>query len=358
MTRCQGRRIVLVGGAGFIGHHLALTCARLGASVSVIDCLRVNNLLSFAGAGPQMSNRELYLRVLTERLDLLRGAGVRLYTQDARDLRSMRRLLQHIRPDVIVHLAGIAHADRSNQAPHAAFQNTLTTLENSLDAIRGDLEHFVFFSSSMVYGNFPSGRVTEETPCSPMGMYGALKYSGEHLVVAHHQVFGVPYTIVRPSALYGERCVSRRVVQVFIENALRGEPLTVDGDGTDRLDFTYIGDLVDGIIRVLTREESRNEVFNLTYGRSRSIEELLAALRCEFPDITVQTRPKNRLMPDRGTLCVDKARRMIGYEPQYPLERGVAQYVQWYRSLRQSSAAATMVEMPPTSAVPTLAVPS
>ena len=75
-----------------------------------------------------------------------------------------------------------------------------------------------------------------------------MKFGGEKLVIAYGQVFGLPFTIIRPSALYGERCISRRVGQVFIENALRGQDLVIKGDGDECLDFTYIGDLVDGAV--------------------------------------------------------------------------------------------------------------
>ena len=130
----------------------------------------------------------------------------------------------------------------------------MRTLENALDTVRERKPHFIFFSSSMVYGNFEGEAVTEERVCEPLGIYGALKYAGEKLVIAYHQVFGLPYTIVRPSALYGERCVSRRVGQAFIENALRGLDVTINGDGSDCLDFTYIDDLVQGIVLCMGRE--------------------------------------------------------------------------------------------------------
>ena len=99
----------------------------------------------------------------------------------------------------------------------------------------------------MVYGNFNNKTVNENTECHPLGIYGALKFSGEKLVIAYNQVFDLPYTIVRPSALYGERCISRRVGQIFIENAIKSAPIAVDGDGNDKLDFTYIEDLMQGV---------------------------------------------------------------------------------------------------------------
>src|SRR5204863_4990605 len=141
------------------------------------------------------------------------------------------------------------------------------TLENALDAVRDRKPHFIFFSSSMVYGNFEGAAVTEERACDPLGIYGALKYAGEKLVIAYHQVFGLPYTIVRPSALYGERCVSRRVGQVFIENAMRRQDIVIKGDGRETLDFTYVGDLVDGLCKCIELPEAKNQIFNLTYGR-------------------------------------------------------------------------------------------
>ncbi|MEE9130995.1 MAG: NAD(P)-dependent oxidoreductase [Phycisphaerales bacterium] len=331
------RKIALIGGAGFIGHNLALALSSRGADVFIIDSLRVNNLLAFSNADPSTPNRDLYLRLINERQRLLRAADIPVYTQDARDEQALVDLLGMIRPQVLVHLAGISHADRSNRQPHDAFEHTLHTLENTLACARDWLEHFIFFSSSMVYGHFCSGIVTEETPCNPIGIYGALKFSGEKLVIAHNQVFGLPYTIIRPAALYGHRCVSRRVVQVFIENARGGETLTVAGDGAERLDFTFIEDLITGIIQIIQSDESRGETFNLTFGRSRSIAELVEVVRAQFPKISIEYRPKNRLMPDRGTLCVDKARALLGYDPHWPIERGVAQYIKSYGSLGEPS---------------------
>jgi nucleoside-diphosphate-sugar epimerase len=146
-------------------------------------------------------------------------------------------------------------------------------------------------------------------------------------------VFNLPYTIVRPSALYGERCVSRRVGQAFIENALRGIPLTINGDGTDALDFTYIGDLVQGITLCIEKPAARNQVFNMTFGGARSLNQMADIVKQAFPGIEVKYNPRDALMPERGTLSVEKARKLIGYEPQFPLEKGFVRYIDWYKGL-------------------------
>lgn len=333
MNQIAGRKIIITGGAGFIGHHMAIALRKLGAQVDVIDSLQVNNLSSFAGNTDNISNRNLYLQLIHDRLNLLHDAGVSVHVIDARDYQQMSPLIANLKPNVIVHLAAIAHANRANKNPYSTFDHSLRTLENALDCAREQVDHFIYFSSSMVYGNFAEEAVTEQTVCEPLGIYGALKYAGEKMVIAYKQVFNLPYTIIRPSALYGERCVSRRVGQVFIENALRGVKLTVAGDGSDRLDFTYVEDVVNGIIRCIEHPAARNQIFNMTYGSSRSISQMVDILRQHLPSIEVTYEKKDALMPDRGTLSVEKARRLIGYEPEWSLEKGFPKYIQWYQNL-------------------------
>jgi nucleoside-diphosphate-sugar epimerase len=326
-----GQCVALVGGAGFIGHHLALALKRAGADVHVVDGLQVNSLGAHANTLGD-PNAALYVQLIYDRLALLRAAGVPLHVLDARDYHALSRCLGEIKPGTIVQLAAVAHANRANKDPYSTFDHSLRTLENALDCAR-DGQHFIYFSSSMVYGDFNGQTATEDQRCEPLGIYGNLKYGGERLVIAYQQVFGMPYTIVRPSALYGERCVSRRVGQAFIEGALRGATLTIDGDGTGALDFTYIEDLVRGLILCIAREAARNEVFNLTYGFARSLNQLIGMVREHFPGVRVEYQPRRERLPERGTLSIDKARRLLGYEPAFPLEQGLARYVAWYKDL-------------------------
>jgi nucleoside-diphosphate-sugar epimerase len=335
IAEVKNRRVALIGGAGFIGHNLALRLRKLEADVHVVDSLQVNNLGAFSSVVGD-PNKALYLHLINARMQLLNEHAVPLHVVDARDYHALSRTLSEIRPEIVVQLAAIAHANRSNKDPFSTFDHSLRTLENALDFSRGEgtgVSRFVYFSSSMVYGNFNDYAVTEDSRCEPMGIYGALKYGGERLIVAYNQVFNLPYTIVRPSALYGERCVSRRVGQAFIENALRGLPLTVNGDGSDELDFTYINDLVQGLILCIAHPAAQNQIFNLTYGGARSLNQMIEIMRREFPGVEVKYNPRDALMPERGTLCIDKARRLLGYEPQFPLEKGFVDYIAWYKDL-------------------------
>ena len=328
----RGKRIALVGGAGFIGHNLALALSARGAAVDIVDSLQVNNLLSFASRA-DLHNRELCMRILNQRLDLLRAAGVPLHPQDARDYHALSRILGQIKPQVIVHLAAVSHAGYANKDPYSTFDHSLRTLENALDYAKGQVEQFVFLSSSMAYGDFQTAEVTEDHPLNPIGIYGALKVGGEKLVIAYGQVAGLPYTIIRPSALYGPRCVSRRVGQVFIEGALAGTRLRVDGDGGERLDFTYIDDLVEGLCLAIQHPAALNQTFNMTYGSARAIADLIALLRRHFPDISVEYVERDTLMPVRGTLSIQKARELLGYAPKFPVDIGFPMYIEWYKGL-------------------------
>ena len=325
---------MLIGGAGFIGHNLALHLKSLGAEVVVVDSLAVNNFTAFASYEEGRDNSELCLDIIHDRLNLLRKHNIPLYIQDARDYNALTKLLVKLEPQVIVQLAAVAHAGRSNKDPYSTFDHSLRTLENALDNARSPgVDHFIYFSSSMVYGDFDGAAVDESSPCEPLGIYGALKFAGEKMVIAYNQVFDLPYTIVRPSALYGERCVSRRVGQIFIENAMAGDKLRIDGDGSDQLDFTYIDDLVGGLCLAIEHPAARNETFNMTYGRSRSIQELADIIKEHFPDTEIEHVERDRLMPFRGTLNIEKAQRLLGYSPQNPIEGGISRYIDWYREI-------------------------
>lgn len=336
MESIKNKKILLIGGGGFIGHNMAIEFQKLGATVDIIDSLQVNNLYAFGRASGEILNRDLYIKIINQRLDLLRDYDIPLHLQDAREYHALSSIITDIAPDVIIQLAAVSHANKSNKDPYSTFDHSFRTLENALDNNKERKAHFIYFSSSMVYGHFEQEAVTEETPCNPLGIYGALKYSGEKLVIAYNQVFDMPYTIIRPSALYGERCVSRRVGQIFLENAVQGKNVTIHGNGSDKLDFTYIQDLIEGIRCVIENPKSKNETFNLTFGQGREIREMANILQENFPNIEIEYKSKDNLTPDRGTLSIEKARRLIGFEPQWPLEKGYRQYIEWYKNLKSS----------------------
>jgi nucleoside-diphosphate-sugar epimerase len=333
----KNKKIVIIGGAGFIGHNLSLELKKLRANITVIDNLKVNNLYSLNHKNSKFPFPKLTKKIVIERLRLLKKNKIKIYKTDARDHKKLHLVLNKIKPNVIIHLAAVSHANKSNIDPHTSFDNSLRTLENSLDYAKNKIEHFVFLSSSMVYGDFKKKIVLEKDICSPKGIYAGLKFSAEQIIKSYGQIFNLPYTIIRPSALYGERCISRRVGQIFIENAINNVSLTVGGDGNEKLDFTYIKDLIQGIICVLKSKKSIQETFNLTYGNSRSINTMLTLLKKEFPNIQVNYVKRDKFMPVRGTLSNLKAKKLLNYSPRWNLEKGYIRYIKWYKKIFAAS---------------------
>ena len=329
----KNKKILIIGGAGFIGHNLALKLKSLKASVMIVDGLNINNLESLRKNTHNLPHPKLSMKILKERIRLIKKNKIPLKKVDARNYFKLSKVFNEFKPSVVVHLAAVSHANRSNKDPHSTFDHSLRTLENALDNSRGVVDHFIFLSSSMVYGNFKKSTVNENDRCEPLGIYAALKYSAETIIKSYHQVFQLPYTIVRPSALYGERCISRRVGQIFIENCLNQKKINIEGDGKEKLDFTYIQDLVYGIVEIIKNKKSKNNIFNITYGNAQPINRLIEILKKDFPKLKVEYSKRDKLMPKRGTLSNIKAKNLINYKSKWPLTKGYKEYISWYKEL-------------------------
>lgn len=326
------KKVLIIGGCGFIGHNLALFLKKKSFDVTIFDSLSINNYFSFKK--DNLPNKNYYLKILKQRQDLIKKNKIKLIIGDARNYSVISKNVDALKPNYLIHLAAIAHANISNKDPYSTFDNSMRTLENTLDACRslGYLKRFIYLSSSMVYGNFKKKVVTEKEICEPLGIYAGLKFGCEKLVVGYNQVFKMPYTIIRPSALYGERCVSGRVVQKFVEAALKKKPLQMVGDGKEFLDFTYIDDLVQGIYLAMIKDKSLNEIFNITYGKSKSLIDLINILKKNMSNVIVKKVERDKLMPFRGTLSVKKAEKLLGYKPKFNLERGLPKLIKWYEN--------------------------
>jgi len=200
-----------------------------------------------------------------------------------------------------------------------------------LEIVKSLNSHLIYLSSSMVYGNFNGKVVSENTTCKPLGIYGNLKLMCENIIKAYKQVFDINYTIVRPSALYGERCISMRVGQIFLENAVQGKKIVINGNGKEKLDFTYIEDFISGLIKITKAKNSRGQTYNLTFGNGRQINSLIDILKKEFTNLKVYYEKRDKLMPKRGTLSILKAKKQLNFNPKFPVEKGYLKYIRWYK---------------------------
>lgn len=327
-------RVMLVGGMGFIGHHLAMSLKNAGAKVLVVDSLQVNNIVKIL-SDPELDEirRSLYLNFIVERFELLRLNGIRIQSADARNLNELSHIFDEFKPTKAVHLAAISSAVVANKQPNLAYDIQINSLRNLLSLCQMDnspCKHVCFMSSSTVYGDFEGDSVDETVRPQPKGVYANGKYIGERMVREAYHLYGVNYTIIRPSALYGIRCISGRVSQKFIENALSGKPLLLEGGGGGMLDFTHIDDLVEGITRSLALKGGLNRTFNITFGNARSIADLAEIIRQVVPEVSLHQAPPAPEKPKRGTLKMDRAREYLGFVPSKPLDSGYKEFCAWY----------------------------
>ena len=145
--------------------------------VLIIDSLAVNNYNSLSS--DNIPNPNLSKFILDKRMEMIKeDKKINILYHDARDYHLLSRSISDFQPNVLIQLAAVSHANRSNKDPFSTFDNSLRTLENALDVCKNFIDHFIYFSSSMVYGNFNSKNVNEDSVCEPIGIYGALKLAG------------------------------------------------------------------------------------------------------------------------------------------------------------------------------------
>jgi len=315
-------KVFITGGAGFVGSRVAKLFVERGDEVFIFDTFKQYLIPDCEATPPNLLIR---LRGIMDKIELVQG--------DTLNKDHLRRVLNRIKPDIIIHMAALPLAFMAIEHTEDAFQSILGSTVNFLEIVR-DFDHpcrFVYTSSSMTYGDFVTDPVTEESPQSPKEIYGSFKLAGEIVCRGYMRCYKLDLAIVRPSAIYGPFDANQRVIQKFISRALRGEAIKVDGDGSMRLDFTYLDDAAQAIFLVGTHPAAKGETFNITRGEARSLKDVLDAIQKEIPELNVQYGPVPSYMPRRGTLDVTKAKTLLGYKPEYDLERGVKLYIDHLR---------------------------
>jgi nucleoside-diphosphate-sugar epimerase len=318
----------LTGGAGLIGSNVAKKLISQGHEVMLFD--------SFTAF---MSPFQVNYAVNMERRFPAELRNVRIVRGDVRHRGLLSRTLDEFQPTRVIHLAALPIADLSNRFSEEAMESNLIATVTLLDAVQAlrDLRRLVYTSSSMVYGDFQYAPADEDHPKAPKDVYGGTKLAGEVMVEAYGRRFGIPYTIIRPSAVYGPTDVNRRVTQIFVENALRGQPIILHNGGVSKLDFTHVDDVSEGFVRATLSETSRNRVYNITRGRGRSLKELAELIGSLVPGTRFEESPPDVLRPERDALSIERARQEIGFEPKLDLEDGMPPYVEFVRRVFEES---------------------
>ena len=208
----------------------------------------------------------------------------------------------------------------------------MTSLIEAIGAVNF-VKRLVYSSSSFVYGHFKYAPADENHPTNPIDVYGGTKLACESMIKGFGTRFGIDYTIVRPSAVYGPTDANLRVSQIFVDNAFNGKELVMEGGGEAALDFTYVDDIAQGFMLAALSPQAKNEIFNITRGEGRTLKELSEILRQYFPDLKTLIKPADKTRPVRGALDIRKAKEILGYSPKYSLEYGIKEYVEYIKNL-------------------------
>lgn len=322
-------KFFLIGGAGFIGAQITKELLKAGDDVIIYDAF-LNFLSSFDTHYP------IYLlerfKEIKDKVTIVRG--------DVRHRGHLIRTLREHQPEVIIHLAAVPIATESNKNAEEAKTINLDGTINVLEVIRDCpfVKRFVYASSSMVYGDFNYFPADEEHPTEPIEVYGGTKLASEILTKAYGKRYGIDWTIIRPSAVYGPTDSNRRVSQIFVERALEGKKLVLHGGGESKLDFTYIKDIAHGFVLAAKSPKAVNQIFNITTGHGRSLKEYVDIVRKYIPNVEVAIEPQDEKRPERGSLSIAKARRLLGYEPKYTIEKGIPEYIDFVKKTMYKNA--------------------
>lgn len=312
----RDRRILITGGAGFIGSHLAERLLH-DNDVVVLDTFR-RDALSYTGLAAHPC------------ITVIRG--------DVLDPEVVRKAMAGC--DAVVHMASIAGVDTVMRNPvltmRVAMVGTMNVLEAAKDA--GHVQRVIDFSTSEVFGRY-AYQVTEfdATVLGAVGearwTYAVAKLATEHLAMNYHKEFGLPTCSIRPFNIYGPRQVGEGAIHHFIRRALAGEPLTVHNDGAQIRAWCYIDDIVDAILLCLAKPEAVGHAFNI--GNPRSIVTIYNLAR-EIVRLAPSPSPiefKDWPYPDVEIRvpAVAKAQELIGFRARVDLEEGLIRTIQWYR---------------------------
>ena len=314
-------KILVTGGLGLIGHNVVKRLQDQSHTVSIVD-----NRTTY-GMIPQSELDYL----MSERFKKINRSPSHLYTRNICDRESIGDIFEIEQPDVVIHMASFPRQKVVNANPAWGASVMMEGLINVLEsAKKHQVKRVVYISSSMVYGDFVDD-VTEDAVCRPQGQYGIMKLAGEDLVKDYTRRGCFDHVILRPSAVYGPLDVEDRVVSKFMLTAMRGGVLRVNGS-SETLDFTYVDDAADGVVAAALVPAAANQTFNITKSHSVSLLQAAEMIIKIVANGSIELRDKDADFPSRGALNIDRARAVLGYDPQVDVAEGFDNYHAWFKS--------------------------
>jgi UDP-glucuronate 4-epimerase len=312
-------RVLVTGGAGFIGSNLCEALLEQGREIQVLD-----NFNDFYDPAVKRRNIETALK----------NPAYSIREGDIRDQSFVSEVMTTFRPQAVIHLAAMAGVRPSIERPHLYIDVNIAGTTVLLEAVRKHpVQNFVFGSSSSVYGSHDRVPFSEEDVLSkPISPYAATKLAGEQLCFTYHHLFDIPISCLRFFTVYGPRQRPEMAIHLFARKIMNGDPITLYGDGSTRRDYTYVDDIIDGVIRSLDRVQGF-EIFNLGESRTVGLLEMVSIL-----EDAIGLKADLRYEPDQpGDVPityadVSKACRVLGYKPAVPIEEGIRRMVKWLKN--------------------------
>ena len=312
-------KILITGGAGFIGSYLCEKCVDEGHIVLCLDNFMNGNLGNIRA--------------------LLSYGNFKLINGDVRDFDLLEKITRDA--DIIIHLAAQIHVDRSVIEPKLTYDiNVLGTLNILELARRYDVKKVIHTSSSEVYGPAQYVPMNEKHPLNALHPYGASKLAADRMCHAYIQTYGVNICIMRLFNTFGPRQRDTGyggAISIFVKRVLNATPPIIYGDGTQTRDYTYIKDTVKAFDLVLNSNKQLREPINFGTGREITVVDLankiitLCGRKGKIKPVHVAPRPGEveRLVADYS-----KAKELLGWKPEYSLEEGLREFIDWYKNYK------------------------
>jgi UDP-glucuronate 4-epimerase len=321
--------VLLTGGAGFIGSHVAEALLRRGLQLSVIDSLD-----DFYSPAAKRAN-----------LEAVRKVGNFSFNElDLCDFDALRQAISKLRPDTIIHLAARAGVRPSIENPQLYERVNVGGTVNLLESARLlDVKRFIFGSSSSVYGITNRVPFAEDDPClRPISPYAATKLAGEFFCQTYAHLYGISTVCLRFFTVYGPRQRPDLAIRKFTALMESGKPIPVFGDGSMGRDYTFVDDTVGGVLAALDYQFPLGgtpfDTFNLGNSHPVSLNELVESLERVTGHVAVRDQKPLQAGDVPITWAnTDKAVRMLGYRPATSLEEGLKRFVNWVRDQENRS---------------------
>jgi UDP-glucose 4-epimerase len=315
------KKLLVVGGAGFVGSHLVDALVRHGAEKIVV----VDNM--FLGKMENLS-------------EAIQKGNVIVYKEDARYLTALENIIEREKPEAVFNLA-VKCLPYGFVDPEGAFMTGVEIAHNLANLLRKKkFDRLLHFSSSEAYGTAVKVPMDENHPLDPNSPYGAGKAAADLLLLSYYKLFDLEIGIIRPFNFYGERQnmeAYAAVVPVTIWRILNGERPILEGDGLQTRDFTYVRDGAEAAVKMMDCDKTVGRVVNIGQGKETDIKTVISMIcgALDYPFDKVERKPPRPSDVRRLHADIAVAEKMLGYSPKTSLKEGIELTIDWFRSKKK-----------------------